>query len=118
MGAESCVIDVPMRADIEDRPRQVVDFERGRASVTEWRVLALETDRTRVELTPRTGRTHQLRVHMAHVGHPIVGDVLYRSEAGGIGAPGERLCLHASMLEFAEPWKGGGRVRFESRAPF
>jgi tRNA pseudouridine32 synthase/23S rRNA pseudouridine746 synthase len=113
MGSERGEIDVPMRADIDNRPVQIVDHVHGRASVTRWRLLAVETDRSRVELEPLTGRTHQLRVHMAHVGHAIVGDVLY-----GGGGP-ERLMLHASMLEFREPGGGRGRVvRFESRAGF
>lgn len=70
-----------------------------------------------MELTPLTGRTHQLRVHMAHVGHAILGDVLY-GEQPRVAELSERLCLHASMLEFKEPGKGGGVVRFESRAGF
>ncbi len=112
MGAERGEIDVPMRADTENRPMQIVDVARGRASVTGWRLLSVETDRSRVELTPRTGRTHQLRVHMAHVGHAIVGDVLY-----GDGDGAERLMLHAAGLGFREPG-GGGMVRFESGVPF
>jgi tRNA pseudouridine32 synthase/23S rRNA pseudouridine746 synthase len=116
MGAEGGVIDVPMRADVTNRPYQVVDAEQGRPSVTRWRVLALETDRTRVELTPLTGRTHQLRVHCAHVGHPILGDVLYGPQPE-TGASAPRLMLHASYLAFAEPG-GGSRVDFASGAGF
>ena len=116
IGAERGEIDVPMRADVGNRPMQVVDLERGRASVTRWRLLAVETDRSRVELEARTGRTHQLRVHLAHVGHAILGDVLYGEQAR-VGGLAERLCLHATMLEFREPGSGG-RVRFESRAGF
>ena len=114
MGAERGEIDVPMRADIENRPRQVVDLERGRPSVTRWKLLSVEVDRSRVDLEPLTGRTHQLRVHMAHVGHAIVGDVLY----GGAERGAERLMLHAAALEFREPGKGGGVVKFESGVPF
>lgn len=114
MGAERGEIDVAMRADIGNRPRQVVDVERGRPSVTRWKLLSVEVDRSRVELEPLTGRTHQLRVHMAHVGHAIVGDVLYGSGERG----GERLMLHAAMLEFSEPGRGGARVRVESQVPF
>ncbi len=102
MGAERGEIDVAMRADVENRPRQVVDVERGRASVTKWRLLSVEVDRSRVELEPLTGRTHQLRVHMAHVGHAIVGDVLYGNGERG----GERLMLHASWLRFRAPGSG------------
>lgn len=117
MGAESGEIDVPMRADIENRPMQIVDREQGRASVTRWRLLALETDRSRLELEPLTGRTHQLRVHMAHAGHAILGDVLYGPQPR-TAELSPRLCLHAAMLAFREPGKGGAMVRFESRAEF
>jgi tRNA pseudouridine32 synthase / 23S rRNA pseudouridine746 synthase len=114
--AESGVIDVPMRADIDRRPVQIVDTRDGRPSLTRWRLLSVEMGRSRLELEPLTGRTHQLRVHLAHIGHPILGDVLYgprRFHADGA----DRLCLHAAMLEFDEPGSGA-RVRFESRPPF
>jgi tRNA pseudouridine32 synthase/23S rRNA pseudouridine746 synthase len=117
MNAESGEIDVPMRADIENRPVQIVDLVQGRASVTRWRLLALETDRSRVELEPLTGRTHQLRVHMAHAGHAIVGDVLYGPQPR-TAEMSPRLCLHAAMLSFREPGRGGAMVRFESGVPF
>jgi tRNA pseudouridine32 synthase/23S rRNA pseudouridine746 synthase len=113
LAGASGVIDAPMRADLERRPVQIVDHEQGRPSRTEWRVLGYEPGRTRVTLRPTTGRTHQLRVHVAHVGHPIVGDVLYgraEREAG-------RLMLHATRLVFNEP-VGGERVEFRSAAPF
>lgn len=113
MGAERGEIDAAMRADIENRPRQVVDVVRGRASVTRWKLLSVEVDRSRVELEPRTGRTHQLRVHMAHVGHAIVGDVLYGSAERG----GPRLMLHAARLAFKEPGTGSW-VEFRSEIPF
>lgn len=117
VGAESGEIDVPMRADLMNRPVQIVDYEFGKPSVTRWRLLAMETDRSRLELEPLTGRTHQLRVHMAHAGHAIVGDVLYgarrRTREGA-----ERLCLHAAMLSFREPGREGAVVRFESGVPF
>jgi tRNA pseudouridine32 synthase/23S rRNA pseudouridine746 synthase len=115
--AQSGEIDAPMRADIENRPMQVIDREQGRASVTRWRLLALETDRSRLELEPLTGRTHQLRVHLAHAGHAILGDVLYGPQPR-TAELWPRLCLHASMLEFREPGRGGAKVRFESRAGF
>lgn len=114
--AERGVIDLPMRADLDDRPVQIIDRVQGRSSVTRWRLLSIETDRSRLELEPVTGRTHQLRVHLAAVGMPILGDVLYGPQPATASlAP--RLCLHASVLEFAEPG-GGGRVRVESRTPF
>ncbi len=113
MGAERGEIDIPIRSDIDNRPVQIVDHVHGRASRTRWRLLAVETDRSRIELEPLTGRTHQLRVHMAQVGHAIVGDVLYGGAERGAG----RLMLHAAMLEFREPGTEMRR-RFESRAGF
>jgi tRNA pseudouridine32 synthase/23S rRNA pseudouridine746 synthase len=105
-------IELPLRVDLEDRPRQIVDHVHGKAAVTDWRVLARGA-RTRVELVPRTGRTHQLRVHCAHpagLGIPIVGDRLY-------GRPAARLLLHAERLAFAHP-HAGTRIELELPAPF
>ena len=115
LSANAGTIDVPMRPDIDHRPYQIIDPARGRNAVTHWAVLTLETDRTRLRMVPLTGRTHQLRVHAAHMGHPIIGDVLYgpRQKNG----PGERLMLHAAELSFREPGTGNP-VRFTSRAPF
>jgi len=105
-------ISLPMRADIERRPIQIVDRRQGREAVTRWRVLGREIDRVRVLFEPRTGRTHQLRVHAAAgLGRPIVGDTLYGGESA------ERLMLHASRLSFLEPGTRT-RVEFENRAPF
>lgn len=101
---ESGVVEVPMRLDVERRPRQVVDFEQGRAARTEYRRVGVMEGRSRVELTPVTGRTHQLRVHMAHIGHPIVGDVLY-----GTRGEGERLMLHAGYLAVRDLEDGRAR---------
>jgi len=114
--AESGVIVAPMRADIDNRPYQVIDEANGREAATRWRVLALETDRTRMRLIPETGRTHQLRVHMAHVGYPILGDVLYGPQPGTAGSA-PRLMLHASELGFADP-TDGSPVACMSAAPF
>ena len=82
-----------------------------------WRLLGRETERSRLELEPLTGRTHQLRVHMAQAGHAILGDVLYGPQPR-TREMSARLCLHAAMLSFREPGKGGQMVRYESRAPF
>ena len=90
------LIDLPLAADWPNRPRQQVDLERGKPSQTRWRVLAHEGGNTRVALEPLTGRTHQLRVHLAALGHAILGDALYA--APDIAAARPRLLLHASEL--------------------
>jgi tRNA pseudouridine32 synthase / 23S rRNA pseudouridine746 synthase len=89
-------IDLPLACDWPNRPKQHVDLREGKPSVTRWRVLDSSADGAtlRVELEPITGRTHQLRVHMAAVGHPILGDALY----GPTGLAGQRLLLHAYQL--------------------
>lgn len=85
-------IDLPLIADWPNRPRQKVDHAQGKPSRTRWRVLDHEGDSTRLELEPVTGRSHQLRVHLQALGHPILGDSLYG------GAPAPRLMLHACAL--------------------
>jgi len=97
------VVDLPLGSDWPNRPRQKVDFAGGKSSLTRYRLLAhdVATGTSRVELEPLTGRTHQLRVHMAVIGHPIVGDTLY---GGAAGATAERLLLHASELSFTHPF--------------
>ena len=107
-------IALPLRADIERRPLQVVDSVRGKEALTVWAVLEREADRTRLSLTPLTGRTHQLRLHLAHplgLNAPIIGDTLY----GGRCAP--RLMLHAACLELHSP-ETGLYERFVSDVPF
>lgn len=92
-------VDLPLRGDREDRPRQLVCYAHGKGSRTRWRVVARQAGRTRVHLWPVTGRTHQLRVHCAHrsgLNAPIVGDDLY-------GRPATRLCLHAEAIAFTHP---------------
>lgn len=114
--AEDCgEIDAPLGADWPRRPRQRVDAAHGRPSLTRWRVVARDAaaSRTQLDLEPLTGRTHQLRVHLASIGHPIVGDALY-----GGGAAGEpRLLLHACALALAHPRDQRALV-FNSPAPF
>lgn len=135
-------IDLPMRLDPDNRPYQVIDWSHGRGAQTRYRVTAYETDRTRLELTPITGRSHQLRVHCAAarsvggLGRPIIGDVLYwrgvgvagaREQTGAIRligaesatahAPEGRLMLHAQMLGFRCP-ETAERVEVESGAEF
>ena len=95
-------IALPIRKDLVNTPLQMVDHERGKPSVTQWRVLERLRDRTRLELTPLTGRTHQLRLHLLSIGHPICGDDLYAPDDLVLRmAP--RLCLHAETLAFVHP---------------
>lgn len=96
------VIDLPLRPDVDDRPRQRVDNELGKPASTHYRVLERQHGITRVELHPLTGRTHQLRVHCSHplgLNAPIVGDMLY-------GTAASRLMLHAARLQFTHPFTG------------
>jgi len=105
------VIELALRVDLDDRPRQIVDAAHGKAAITEWTVLARAGGRTRVAFVPRTGRTHQLRVHAAvGLGTPIVGDRLY-------GTAAERLMLHAERLAFVHP-RTGQRIAVEAPAPW
>jgi len=115
LSADEGEVDAPLAADWPRRPRQRIDTTHGRPSLTRWRVLAYDevAARTRVELTPVTGRAHQLRVHMQSLGHAIVGDALYGDDA----AREPRLLLHAAMLSFAHPRDGTHRV-FTSPVPF
>jgi len=115
--ADTGAVELPLRVDLDDRPRQIVDDQHGKPATTTWRVLARTGPRTRVELVPLTGRTHQLRVHCAHrfgLGAPIVGDRLYGTPASQ-HAP--RLLLHAERLVFTHPVTGE-RIEVASPAPF
>ncbi|MBM3387787.1 MAG: RluA family pseudouridine synthase, partial [Betaproteobacteria bacterium] len=96
-------IDLPIRIDYLNRPRSIVDHERGKPSLTHWRSLGPGPwpGTTRLSLEPFTGRTHQLRVHLMTLGHPIVGDPLYAPPEGRTLAP--RLLLHACELAFSHP---------------
>lgn len=110
-------IELPLIADWPNRPRQIVDTVNGKPSRTHWRALAYDAlgDTTRVELEPITGRSHQLRVHLQSMGHPILGDALYAPPHVHERAP--RLMLHATRLELAHP-ETGQALRFDSRPPF
>ena len=92
-----------------------MDPAAGKPSLTRWRVLERAAQRTRLELEPVTGRSHQLRVHLRAIGHPIVGDALYAPPAARATAP--RLLLHACRLTLPHPVRGE-RVTFDSPAPF
>ncbi len=110
-------IELPLGADWPRRPRQRVDAERGKPSHTRYRVLAHDAARvtTRLELQPITGRTHQLRVHLMAIGHPIAGDALYAPPEVLALAP--RLLLHASSLALSHPMHGE-RMVFTSAPDF
>jgi tRNA pseudouridine32 synthase/23S rRNA pseudouridine746 synthase len=110
-------IDLPIIVDWPNRPLRVIDHQRGQASVTRLRALQSDPARNRslVELEPVTGRSHQLRVHLKAIGHPILGDALYAPEE--VVAMAERLQLHASNLAFPHPITGA-LVHFECDADF
>lgn len=110
------VIETALAADWPRRPRQKVDTRSGKPSRTAWQVLQRDaaTLRTRVALQPLTGRTHQLRVHMASIAHPIVGDRLY---GGRDDTQMPRLLLHASRITLMHPVLGE-RMSFDAPAPF
>ncbi len=117
LAQESGTIDLPLIVDWPNRPLHKVDFACGKPSRTLYRVLAYAagSDCSRLELTPETGRTHQLRVHMQALGHPIVGDPLYADPT--TRAKAERLQLHAEYLAFAHP-HSGERLQFTCPADF
>ena len=109
------IIDAPIAADWPRRPMQKIDAA-GKPSITRWRALgAMPSNATRLLLEPRTGRTHQLRVHLASIGHPILGDALYAEDS--VRDRSERLMLHASVLQFRHP-ASGETMRLESAPPF
>jgi len=111
--ANEGLVDLPLRVDLDDRPRQLVCYEHGKPAQTRWEVVDRKDDCTRVYFYPVTGRTHQLRVHAAHasgLNHPIVGDDLY-------GRRSSRLHLHAERIEFRHPVSGEWMV-IEVQAEF
>lgn len=125
MVAAAGEVDLPIGRDWPNRPRQKVDIVAGKPSLTRYRLIELENARSsphlrdrkgivasRVELEPVTGRTHQLRVHMSAIGHPVLGDMLYGDESGA-----ERLMLHARMLCFVHPVSGKS-LNLLCEAPF
>lgn len=111
------VIDLPMAADWPNRPRQIIDANRGKPSRTQWRVLSIDRPcgSSRLELEPLTGRTHQLRVHLQAIGHPILGDALYGGTT--VQERAGRLLLHATELGFGHP-TSGAPCQFASTVPF
>ncbi|MFA5580690.1 MAG: RluA family pseudouridine synthase [Paracoccaceae bacterium] len=107
-------VDLPLIVDWPNRPLQMVDHENGREAITDWRVVRHEDHATRMRLMPRTGRSHQLRVHMLAIGHPILGDPFY---ATGPARDFDRLMLHAENLRFRHP-DGGAGQSFSAKTPF
>lgn len=103
---DSGEIDLPIHRDWarHDPPMYKIDHEQGRPSITRWRVLERLPDRTKVELRPLTGRSHQLRLHLKTIGHPVLGDQIYASP--GQRALADRLMLHASALTVRHPQSG------------
>ena len=110
-------VNLPLIVDWPNRPLHKVDHDIGKPSLTLYRVVAYDADEdsSRVELTPETGRTHQLRVHMQALGHPILGDSLYADPASR--AKADRLLLHAEYLAFQHP-ESGKRLEFNCPAGF
>jgi tRNA pseudouridine32 synthase / 23S rRNA pseudouridine746 synthase len=107
-------IDLPLIVDWPNRPLQMVDHENGRAAVTDWRLLRATDTESRMRLMPRTGRSHQLRVHMLSLGHPILGDPFY---ATGPARDYPRMMLHSETLQFRHP-DGGRGMRVTAPCPF
>ncbi|MEM8774437.1 MAG: RluA family pseudouridine synthase [Pseudomonadota bacterium] len=105
-------VDLPLAVDWPNRPRQMVCRDTGKHALTAWRVQRFDAQETRVRLMPRTGRSHQLRVHMLALGHPILGDPLYNPDDAR-----ERMMLHSEELRLRHP-DGGTGMRFFSKAPF
>ncbi len=107
-------VDLPLIVDWPNRPLQKVCHDTGKVAITDWRVLKQADDETRVRLTPKTGRSHQLRVHMLALGHVILGDPLY---AKGAALDYPRLMLHSEELRISHPESGKG-LSFRAKAPF
>mgnify|MGYP001791225461 CR=1 FL=1 len=107
-------VDLPLIVDWPNRPLQKVDHETGKPAVTDWRVLKANETESKVQLFPQTGRSHQLRVHMLALGHPILGDPLYAPDTA---SQYPRMMLHAEELRIRHP-DGGIGTKFRVKAPF
>jgi tRNA pseudouridine32 synthase / 23S rRNA pseudouridine746 synthase len=106
-------VDLPIGSDWEFRPRQKVDYVNGRSAITDWMVMARDGNRTRIRLFPQTGRSHQLRLHMREIGHPILGDPIYSQDANDF----PRLMLHAEVLGLHHPATKAW-VEYRAECPF
>jgi len=112
---ETGSVEAPLICDWPNRPMQKVDLENGKKALTHYRVISYGDNSTLVELSPVTGRSHQLRVHMLSIGHPILGDRLYAHDKALTVSP--RLQLHAKILTISHP-VSGERLTFETACPF
>lgn len=110
---KSGAIDLPLIVDWPNRPLQHVNFETGKPALTEWRRGAVRDGVTRMRLFPKTGRSHQLRVHMKELGHPILGDPFYSEDWQSY----PRMMLHAESLKLRHP-EGGRHMEFKAKTPF
>ena len=108
-------IDIPIRKDVDNLPCQCVDYEQGKPSQTNWKVVERGSDRTRLELRPTTGRSHQLRLHLQQIGHPILGDDLYAPPS--LQNKADRLMLHALAMTLTHP-ATSEQIVFETACPF
>lgn len=117
MPDDSGSIDFPLIADWPNRPRQKIDYETGKPSLTHYSVMErnVAENWTRVDLEPYTGRSHQLRMHLMALGHPILGDPLYADPDTFVRTP--RMTLHATHLDLVHPYTGEQLV-FDSPVPF
>lgn len=114
MAEATGTVDLPLIVDWPNRPLQMVDPENGKPAITDWRVIRKGGGETRVRLSPKTGRSHQLRVHMLAQGHPILGDPFY---ATGPAREHPRLMLHSESLRLRHP-DGGIGMTFRAPVPF
>lgn len=107
-------VDLPIIVDWPNRPLQKIDFETGRPAQTDWSVVRYDESSTRVRMYPKTGRSHQLRLHMKEIGHAVLGDPLY---ATGEALSSPRLMLHAENIKFRHP-DGGKGMSITAKCPF
>ena len=111
---DSGTVDAPIGRHPVDRKKMAVDRKNGREAITHWTVLARYPGYTHVECRLETGRTHQIRVHLAHLGHPLLGDTVYGGKKPVPGLAGQ--CLHAAQLTFTHP-STGERLTVEAPLP-
>ena len=112
--ADTGTVDLPIIVDWPNRPKQMICHETGRAAATDWQVINRNRGETRVKLSPKTGRSHQLRIHMLALGHPILGDPFYGTPES---QEATRLMLHSHRLRLRHP-DGGEMMDFRAKLPF